>query len=172
MAGGRRTGGTTTAAEAAGFLRSSAWERPGFLLWHATMRWQRLATRALEPLGLTHAQFTLLAATLWLEEHGERPPSQRELSDHATVDAMMTSQVVRALEAAKLIRRTGDAEDARVKRLRCTAKGRRVAVAAVEAIEAVEAEVFGPEADRPAAMVPMLQRLADRDADGHPLTPG
>ncbi|WP_219943348.1 MarR family winged helix-turn-helix transcriptional regulator [Iamia sp. SCSIO 61187] len=167
MARGRSTGGG--GGDAAGFPQSSAWERPGFLLWHATMRWQRLATRALEPFGLTHAQFTLLGATLWLEEHGDHPPSQRELSEHATVDAMMTSQVVRALEAAKLIRRTEDAKDARVKRLRCTAKGRRVAVAAVAAVEAVEDEVFGPEGERSPELVGLLQRLADRDAEGHPL---
>lgn len=166
----RGSAGAGTAERDSGFPQNTAWERPGFLLWHATMRWQRLATRALEPFSLTHAQFTLLAATLWLEENGDRPPSQRELSDHATVDTMMTSQVVRALEGAKLVRRTEDAQDARIKRVRCTAKGRRVAVAAVAAVEAAEDGVFGPEADRSSELLPLLQRLADRDGSGNPLS--
>src|SRR5262249_4571528 len=37
----------------------------GFLLWHATLRWQRLLSAALRPLGLTHVQFVLLAVLWW-----------------------------------------------------------------------------------------------------------
>ena len=32
-------------------------ESPGFLLWHATLRWQRGVAAALQPLDLTHVQF-------------------------------------------------------------------------------------------------------------------
>ena len=38
-------------------------DSPGFLLWHATLRWQRGVAQALAPLDLTHVQFVLLAAT-------------------------------------------------------------------------------------------------------------
>jgi len=41
----------------------SAWERPGFLLWHATLRWQRVVSAVLGGVDLTHAQFVLLAGT-------------------------------------------------------------------------------------------------------------
>ncbi len=75
----------------------SAWDSPGFLLWHATLRWQRAVAAALRPLGLTHVQFVLLAGGWWLSQ-GDRWPSQRELADHAGTDRMMTSQVVRTLE--------------------------------------------------------------------------
>ena len=40
---------------------TSAWESPGFLLWHATMRWQRAMRAALQPHDLTHVQFAHLA---------------------------------------------------------------------------------------------------------------
>ncbi len=46
-------------------------ESPGFLLWHITLRWQREIAAALAPLGLTHVQFVLLAATWWLNARGE-----------------------------------------------------------------------------------------------------
>src|SRR3954447_18639186 len=97
------------------FPRTSAWDRPGFLLWHATLRFQRAAAAALAPLHITQTQFRLLASVVWLEENTDGPPSQRILADHTDADAMMTSQVVRTLENAGLIGREQDATDNRVK---------------------------------------------------------
>ena len=91
---------------------TSAWESPGFLLWHATMRWQRAMRAALAPHDLTHVQFVLLASAWWLGEQGEQP-SQRRLAEHAGTDAMMTSQVARALERAGLVERLRDPADSR-----------------------------------------------------------
>ena len=54
-------------------------ESPGFLLWHATLRWQRDIAQGLGPLGLTHVQFVLLACTRWLTQQG-RHPSQIALA--------------------------------------------------------------------------------------------
>ena len=71
-------------------------DTPGFLLWHATLRWQRTVAAALAPLGLTHVQFVLLACTWWLNEHGD-PPNQLALATQAGTDVKMTSQVVRRL---------------------------------------------------------------------------
>ena len=93
----------------------SAWEKPGFVLWHATLRWQRMVTAALKPIGLTHVQFVLLASAWFLEDR-TGPPSQRELAEHAGTDAMMTSQVLRSLESGgpgraprRPLRRPGEA---------------------------------------------------------------
>jgi hypothetical protein len=57
-------------------------DSPGFLLWRATLRWQRGIAAVLAPLGLTHVQFVLLACTSWLNAQGEDPnqltrPSRR-----------------------------------------------------------------------------------------------
>ena len=104
----------------------SAWEKPGFLLWHATLRWQRMVGVALKPTGLTHVQFVLLASAWFLEDR-TGPPSQRELAEHAGTDAMMTSQVLRSLEASGLVERHPDPSDARIKRLTVTAEGRAAA---------------------------------------------
>jgi DNA-binding MarR family transcriptional regulator len=116
-------------------------ESPGFLLWHATLRWQREIARALMPLDLTHVQFVLLACTWWLNEHG-RDPTQIELAGFAGTDVKMTSQVLRALERKGLIARGVDRSDTRALRVRSTKRGARLAPSAIEAVERVDAVFF------------------------------
>jgi DNA-binding MarR family transcriptional regulator len=116
-------------------------ESPGFLLWHATLRWQRGVAAALRPLHLTHVQFVLLACTWWLNEQGERP-TQVRLAEQAGTDIKMTSQVLRTLEQKDLLEREVDPADTRARRLRVTRRGRRLAPRAIEVVEAVDAEFF------------------------------
>jgi len=117
-------------------------DSPGFLLWHATLRWQRGVAEALRPLDLTHVQFVLLACTWWLNEQGEEP-SQAALAAQAGADIKMTSQVVRSLERKGLIERAVDESDTRARRLRVTKRGARLAPRAIDVVEAVDAEFFG-----------------------------
>jgi DNA-binding MarR family transcriptional regulator len=116
-------------------------ESPGFLLWHATLRWQRAIADALAPLDLTHVQFVLLACAWWLNHQGSRP-SQVELATFAGTDVKMTSQVVRSLERKGLIERRPDAADARALRLHVTPRGARLAPRAIDAVESVDATFF------------------------------
>ncbi|MFD3464951.1 hypothetical protein ACFWWM_01005 [Streptomyces sp. NPDC058682] len=46
---------------------------PGFLLWHATLRWQRDIATVLAPFDLTHVQCVLLSCTWWLNTRGAHP---------------------------------------------------------------------------------------------------
>src|ERR671928_55781 len=96
-------------------------DSPGFLLWHATLRWQRGMTQALAPLDLTHVQFVLLACTWWLNEQGT-VPTQIALSAQAGTDVKMTSQVVRSLERKGLLEREVDAVDTRAPAARVAAR--------------------------------------------------
>ncbi|MFD5147917.1 MarR family winged helix-turn-helix transcriptional regulator [Streptomyces sp. NPDC058401] len=132
-------------------------ESPGFLLWHATLRWQRGIAAALGPLGLTHVQFVLLACAWWLNEHGEHP-NQQALARQAGTDVKMTSQVVRTLEQKGLLAREVDPADTRAKRLRVTAAGAELAPRAIAAVEGVDEEFFRPVAREDA--VTLLGRLA------------
>lgn len=149
-------------------------DSPGFLLWRVTLRWQRRIAAALRPFELTHVQFVLLATVWWLSEQAEAPyrlPSQRQVAEHAAADVMMTSQVLRALEARGLVSRALDPTDARVKRLTVTDAGRRLAEQAVTVVEVVDAEFF-KIARTPAQILDVLQRLADdRDHDSTPRRP-
>ena len=138
---------------------ASAWESPGFLLWHATMRWQRAMRAALAPHDLTHVQFVLLASAWWLGEQGERP-SQRRLAEQAGTDAMMTSQVARALERAGLVERLRDPADSRSVRVTVTPAGRERLKGALRDVEAADAAFFAAVTDP--ALVPRLRALAGR----------
>ena len=136
-------------------------DSPGFLLWHATLRWQRGIAQALAPLDLTHVQFVLLACAWWLNEQGERP-TQIALAAQAGTDVKMTSQVVRSLERKGLIEREVDAADTRARRLRVTSTGRRLAPRAIAIVEQVDSDFF---AALPAQQtVRLLRRLAQRRA--------
>jgi DNA-binding MarR family transcriptional regulator len=130
-------------------------ESPGFLLWHATLRWQRLIAKVLAPLDLTHVQFVLLASTWWLNEHGRRP-TQVELASQAGTDVKMTSQVVRNLEAKGLLEREVDATDTRARRLRVTRRGARLAPRAIAVVERADAEFFG-DVDALALLAPLAR---------------
>jgi DNA-binding MarR family transcriptional regulator len=140
-----------------------AWDSPGFLLWHATLRWQRAMAEALAPFDLTHAQFVLLASTWWLDEHGG-PPRQRDLADHAGTDPMMTSQVVRTLERKGLLVRDVDPDDRRAWRLRPTPDGAALAARAIRAVEDADTAYF--EQLAPSARTRFLAGL--RELGGRP----
>ena len=116
-------------------------ESPGFLLWHATLRWQRAIADALAPLDLTHVQFVLLACTWWLNHKGDHP-SQVELATFAGTDVKMTSQVVRSLERKGLIERKTDVSDTRAMRLKVTTRGARLAPRAIDVVESVDTTFF------------------------------
>jgi DNA-binding MarR family transcriptional regulator len=140
-------------------------DSPGFLLWHATLRWQRGITQALAPLDLTHVQFVLLACTWWLNEHGARP-NQVAVAKQAGTDIKMTSQVLRSLERKGLIKREIDSGDTRARRVCVTEQGARLAPRAIAIVEGVDARFF---ADVPARegmrFLRRLAKLAEADLE-------
>jgi DNA-binding MarR family transcriptional regulator len=120
----------------------SADQSPGLLLWQVTNRWQQAQRATLKPYGLTHVQFVVLASLTYLAADG--PVTQKALADHAALDPMMTSQVLRALESAGLLTREDHPTDRRAKALAVTAEGRALANRTVKAVEACDAEFFAP----------------------------
>jgi DNA-binding MarR family transcriptional regulator len=142
-------------------------ESPGFLLWHATLRWQRSITDGLAPLDLTHVQFVLLACSWWLNHQGKRP-SQVELASFAGTDVKMTSQAVRSLERKGLVERTTDESDSRALRVHVTTRGARLAPRAIDVVESVDTAFF--RGVHEAEAVRMLRTLADVGA-GQPPDP-
>ncbi|MFC4908884.1 MarR family winged helix-turn-helix transcriptional regulator [Actinomadura gamaensis] len=135
-------------------------DSPGYLLWRATLRWQRQITATLAPFSLTHVQFVLLASLWWLDRDGVRP-NQLTLAQHADTDVKMTSQVVRRLEDKGLLVRETDAADTRAKRLRITDQGRAMAEAAIKAVESADGAFFAAAPDQQ-ALLASLRPLAGR----------
>src|SRR5260370_38642461 len=76
-------------------------ESPGFLLWKISNAWQRRQRIALQPYGLTHSQFVVLATATWFG--ASETLTQSRISRLSGIDPMTTSQVLRSLEAASLI---------------------------------------------------------------------
>lgn len=135
-------------------------DSPGFLLWHATLRWQQAIAAALAPLELTHVQFVLLASVWWLGEQGARL-NQLAVAAYAGTDVKMTSQVLRILERNGLVKRETDPADTRAKLLRVTARGGELAPRAIAVVERVDADFFRPVPT--GTSLTLLRRLAHPD---------
>lgn len=130
------------AAFDAALAAHSAGDSPGFMLWHATLSWQRRVGATLAELDLTYAQFGLLATIWWLTRTGSRPPSQREVAAHAGVGEVMTSQVLRLLERKELLTRERSTRDVRVRLLILTPAGVDLTEKAVVAVDSTERRFF------------------------------
>ncbi|WP_329612465.1 MarR family transcriptional regulator [Streptomyces brevispora] len=137
---------------------------PGFLVWRLSMKWRVAIDRALAPLGLTHAQYSLLASLLGMRQSGLRP-SQRGLADHTGLEPLYVSKLARGLEAAGLVGRAADPSDTRAVQLSLTDEGRAVTGRAVEVVHrlldgmlAPLGGLDGPDAE---AFTQMLTALLD-----------
>jgi DNA-binding MarR family transcriptional regulator len=115
----------------------------GYLVWHLTLRWRAELDRALAPLGLTSAQYAVLASLYGLSQGGARP-SQRELADFAGLEPMHLSKLVRALQRAGLVDRAGNPADTRAVQLRVTDRGVEVVTAARATVLKLEEQRLAP----------------------------
>lgn len=133
----------------------------GLMLWRVTNSWQRAIRAALAPFDITHVQFVLLATLTSMD--GDAQVTQRALADAAATDPMMTSQVLRVLEAKELIDRMHHPEDLRARIVAPTAAGvalANLANAVVEAADRAYFEALGAE-------VPAFTRSLGVLDDGH-----
>jgi DNA-binding MarR family transcriptional regulator len=132
-------------------------DSPGFLLWRTTLRWQRAVATALDPLGLTHVQFVLLACAWWLTSQGQQP-NQLAIAAQAATDVKMTSEVLRKLEQKGLVERAVDPRDGRARVIAVTRAGTALAKRAVTVVEQADSEFF---AGASSEFVASLRRLAE-----------
>ncbi|MEV5549859.1 MarR family transcriptional regulator [Streptomyces sp. NPDC052309] len=116
---------------------------PGFLVWRLSMKWRVAVDRAVAPLGLTHAQYSLVASLYGMRRSGERP-SQRRLADHTGLEPLYVSKLARALEAAGLLQRTRDPRDPRAVQLALTEQGEDVTRRAIEVVHGLLEQLLEP----------------------------
>ncbi|MDZ7631840.1 MAG: MarR family transcriptional regulator [Gemmatimonadaceae bacterium] len=111
------------------------------LLERVATQWHLQLRSALAPLELTPAQFRLLVATAWLSARsaGVR---QSDISAQANADPVMTSEVLRTLEARGLVTRGAHPTDRRAKSIGVTEAGGALADRAIRLVDAVEARFF------------------------------
>jgi len=125
------------------------------------MKWRVAVDRALAPVGLTHAQYVMLASLYGMERAGQ-VPSQRELADHTGLEALYVSKLARSLDADGLIQRTRDAADTRTMRLELTPKGRETIQPAIEQVAVLLDRLLAPLGGRRGArMKEFVRDLTD-----------
>ncbi len=136
---------------------------PGSLVWRLSMKWRAAVDRAVAPLGLTHAQYSVLASLSGMTRAGHAPPSQRRLADHTGLETIYISKLVRTLESAGLVERTADPTDSRAVQVALTDKGLEVTGRAVvvvgELLEQLTAPLGGTKSKRTTALMTDLQAL-------------
>lgn len=116
---------------------------PTGLVWRLSMRWRSAIDRAIAPLGLTHAQYAVLAPLLGMDRAGHRP-SQRQLADATGLEPLYVSKLARVLERAGLLERTGNPHDTRAVQVTLTPRGRDVATRAVKQVLELQDELTAP----------------------------
>jgi DNA-binding MarR family transcriptional regulator len=115
----------------------------GFLVWQLSARWQLELDHALAPLGLTAAQYAVLASLHALATTGHEP-RQRELADFTGLDRIHVSKLVRALERAGMVARQQHPSDSRAVAVSITDAGRQTITAARRKVAALEGQRLRP----------------------------
>ncbi|MFF4583194.1 MarR family winged helix-turn-helix transcriptional regulator [Streptomyces sp. NPDC001389] len=116
---------------------------PGFLLWRLSTKWRVAVDRAVAPLGMTHAQYALLASLYGMSRAGLRP-SQRRLADHTGLEPLYVSKLARALESSGLVARTRDPDDPRAMQLSLTEQGHELTSRAITTVQNLLDQLLRP----------------------------
>lgn len=116
---------------------------PGFLVWRLSMKWRGAVDRAVAPMGLTHAQYSLLSSLLDMQRSGHRP-SQRALADHTGLETLYVSKLARTLEVEGMVERIRDPADTRAMQLSLTDQGREVTGRAIVVVRELLDHLLAP----------------------------
>ncbi|MEP6619306.1 MAG: MarR family transcriptional regulator [bacterium] len=139
---------------------SSAEASPGYLFWRSFHAWQRQMRAALDALGITQVQYSILATTSYLVSTNSAV-SQQAVANHLEMDKMMVSDVVKTLEGRSLLSRRRSDTDGRSFNLEITRAGRELLTHATPAAESVDEAFFGVlSATERNNLIKCLRRLA------------
>jgi len=133
-------------------------QSPGFLLWHISTAWRSSIESVLTPLGLTHPQFVVLAATGWLTRNGELI-TQVSIGKMAGLDPNTNSQILKGLEKKRLVKRN-PSSDGRAKNVFLTPQGSQILNLALPVVEQADARFFDPlKKTEISILIEMFQKL-------------
>jgi len=130
----------------------------GFMLWQITNGWQRVIRAALAPTGLTYVQIVLMAGLRDRLADGAAV-SQAALAQALGADPMMTSQVLRTLETAGLVKRERNPADTRSRLLSLTPAGKSKLAAALPLVAEVDKDFFDALGRREEKFLKAMRRL-------------
>jgi DNA-binding MarR family transcriptional regulator len=148
-------------------------ETTGSLVWRLSTRWRSAVDRTVAPVGLTHAQYVLLATLYGMSLRGARP-SQRQLADATGLEPVYVSRLARALADGGLIHRAGAAADPRAVEITLTPRGEAVVIPAIAAVRQLHDELLepigGPRSAEHRRFRSFLQALLREPSRGEPST--
>lgn len=117
-------------------------ESLGLLLWKTTITWQRQIRDLLEPHGISHPQFVIMAILLWHDEHQEII-NQVTIVNMSKLDKMTVSASLKKLVAQDYVNREENKMDTRSKSITLTLSGKEFIRQLVPQIEHIDAKFFG-----------------------------
>ncbi len=117
-------------------------DSPGLLLWQTTITWQRLIKKALDTHNIAHAQFVILAITMWFESH-KHEVTQTLIIRQSKLDKMTVSKSCKKLVSEGYIKRAEHKEDTRAKTIGLTKKGKELIAKLIPIVEKIDADFFG-----------------------------
>jgi MarR family transcriptional regulator, organic hydroperoxide resistance regulator len=136
----------------------------GYMVWRLAVKWRAGLDRALYPLGLTSAQYGLLASLHALSRSAVIP-SQRQLADFSGLEPMFVSKLLRALERSGLVERTVHPGDPRARSVSLSTRGTEVLSAALKIVADLErrrlAALGGQDSAQSTRLRDVLQTLLD-----------
>ena len=137
----------------------------GFVLWRVVHRYQRDVDRALDPLALTHLQFTTLMLVAWLGRSDE-PVAQAEVAKASEIHPMQVSQMLKILESKGFVVRTRHPSDVRAKLVELTGAGLKALRAALPHVIELQHRMFGNEGRVGGTLWASLRRVEDAQRNG------
>lgn len=141
--------------------RTELQENPAYQLWLATNAWQRVVRRALQPVGLTHAQHVVLKAVWILGD--QQCVTQADVCRFASLDPNMASEVVRSLVQKGFLERREHPSDRRAHRLDLTPEGEHILKEVKRIAKPVSDAFFAPLGEQRKDLAKMLHVLVDHD---------
>jgi DNA-binding MarR family transcriptional regulator len=111
---------------------------------------------------LTHVQFVLLAACQWFNQHtAVEGMTQIQLAQQAKIDVNVTSKVLRALEARKLVLRSPHPTDTRANVITLTPEGKTLISKANIIVEQADRQFFAKLDGDQTMLIQMLVKLVE-----------
>ncbi len=135
----------------------------GFVLWRVVHRYVRAIDRALEPAGLTHLQFTVLAMAAWMARSGE-VVTQVALARFGDIHPMQVSLVLNALDGKGLVARPRSETDTRARCIEVTDAGVAALRRSMPLAIAVQDQVFGAAGKPGGDLLAVLRRIGSAES--------
>lgn len=134
-------------------------------------RYVREIDQALRPVDLTHLQFTILTLVAWMSRTADIA-TQAELARFGEIHPMQVSNVLKTLEAKRLVDRRRASTNVVAKQVTITSLGLGKVREALPLAIGVQQRLFGQEGGPGGHLLRLLRSVADVSAPRAPSTSG